>query len=240
MNTDENAPVPSTPSAADRGEAVRAHVERHLGRIDATSASPAAGRGIEILYVAPVASRPYHTLITCGMSRVRMPVPPAVEAPGRIELMMTLVEDWPLTKEMFERPQDDLRHAWPISLLQQLAARPQRENSWLGWGDAIANGDPPQAFVPGARVGRLSWPGSAGYCGVIIAPSLRVAIEFYELGTGPERIGFLSAIPLYLEELQLHRRAGMQKLLGRLRRHDISDVVEPRRRNVARRFFGLL
>jgi len=241
-HTHERNAVDSSPT--DRAE-IRAHIERHIGRIAAVyperrrEQGPGSepGRGdIEIMHVEPVEALPYHTLITAGMSELRMDVPAEVEAPRRLELMMTLPERWPLDARSREQP----RYGWPISLLQELARYPSRRGTWLGWGHTVPNGDPPRAYA--RTVGSIArrWLRSAEFCGVIIAPSLLVPVPFYELGSGPERIGFLSAIPLYREELELQRRAGMEELLSRLLRHDVSDLVLPERRNVARRFFGLL
>lgn len=179
----------------------------------ATDESP-----IDVLHVAPVESRPYHTLVTVGMSSWEMPVPQPGEAPRRLELMMTLQERWRL----------DQTGIWPVRLLQQLGRHPRERQAWLGWGHAIPNGDPPRPYARNTR-----------FSGVILAPSLLVPVAFYELGGDNARTAFYGAIPLYREELELHQRAGMEALLTQLLRHDINDVVIPRRRNVAKRFFGL-
>ncbi len=75
---------------------------------------------------------------------------------------------------------------------------------------------------------------------MIVAPSLLVPVAFYELNIDGERIAFYSAIPLYLEELELHAREGMAALLERLLQNDINDVVYLKRKNVAKKKrFGL-
>lgn len=204
---------------------IRAHVERYIGRIDRVFPGGTASGTADVLHVSPVDSRPYHTLITSGMSTVAMPVPREVDAPHRIELMMTLPEGW--------KPQTDLadvRVHWPTRLLQQLSRLPQEKpDGWLGWGHAIPNGDPPQPLAPHTEL-----------CGVIIAPSLLVPVAFYELNTDGERVAFYSAIPLYREELELHQRQGMAPLLEKLLAKDINDKVYLKRTNVAKKkLFGL-
>jgi hypothetical protein len=170
-----------------------------------------------VLYVQPVNSRPYHTLITAGMSSVAMHVPPDVSAPHRLELMMTLPEGW--------KPEDD----WATRLLQSLSKLPRAREGWLGWGHTVPNGEPAQPLAPHTEL-----------CGVIIAPSLLVPVAFYELDIDGERVAFYSVIPLYREELELHAREGMAVLLERLLHNDINDVVYLKRKNVARRKrFGL-
>lgn len=193
-----------------RLQQIRAHVVRHIGPVEREF--PGAAGTADVLYVRPIDSRPYHTLITAGTSDAAMPVPPDVDAPQRIELMMTLPEGWKFVD-------------WPVHHLQALSRVPREQgDSWLGWGKAIANGDPPQPLAPRTEL-----------CGVIIAPSLLVPIAFYELNLDGERVAFYSAIPLYREELELQAREGMSALFERLVQNDINDVVDLKRRNVAKK-----
>jgi hypothetical protein len=194
---------------------IRSHVERHIGRIDRVFAGDPVQGAADVVHVRPVNSRPYHTLVTAGMSSVAMPVPPEVTAPHRLELMITLPEGW--------NPSDE-SSLWPIRLLQLLSRQPGERGSWLGWGHTVRNGDPPQPLAPNSEL-----------CGVIIAPSLLVPVAFYELDIQGERVAFYSAIPLYREELELHAREGMAALLERLLHKDINDVVYLKRKNVAKK-----
>jgi hypothetical protein len=199
---------------------VRSHVERHIGHIHRVLPGDAAAGTADVLHIRPVNSRPYHTLVTAGMSSVAMPVPPGVDAPPRLELMMTLAEGWKLGADTA-----DERTFWPVRLLQSLSRIPrEKPEGWLGWGHIIPNGDPPQPLAPRTALS-----------GVIIAPSLLVPVAFYELNIDGERVGFYSAIPLYQEELELQAREGMAALLEGLLRKDINDVVDLKRRNVAKK-----
>jgi len=209
-----------------RHQDIRNHIEHHLGSIEQVFQDPDPGQdAIDVLHVAPDAALPYHRLITAGMSAWPMPVPQdRPEAPRRLELMMTLPERWQLDTAS----RDELRHGWPIRWLRTLARHPRIHGVWLRWGDVVPHGDPPQRFAPDTRL-----------CGTILAPSLQVPTAFYELGSGPERIAFYAAIPLYAEEMELQRREGMEAVLSELLEHDIRDVVDPKRRNVMKRFFGL-
>jgi hypothetical protein len=203
---------------------IRSHVERHIGRIGHVFPGDPARETADVLHVKPINSRPYHTLVTAGMSSVAMQAPPDANAPRRIELMMTLPEAWKLS----EASSDERVH-WPIRLLQSLSRWPREHKGWLGWGHTAPNGDPPQPLAPRTAL-----------CGVIVAPSLLVPVTFYELDIDGERVAFYSAIPLYREELELQAREGMAALLGLLLHNDINDVVDIKRRNVARKkLFGL-
>ncbi len=198
---------------------IRSHVERHIGRIDHVFPGDPADGTADVLHVRPVNSRPYHTLVTAGMSNAVMRVPPDVNAPRRLELMMTLAERW-----KFSGDAADERTYWPVRLLQTLSRIPRdARKSWLGWGDTVPNGDPPRPLAPRTAL-----------CGVIIAPSLLVPVAFYELNVDGERVAFYSAVPLYREELELRAREGMAALLERLLHKDINDVVDLKRKNVAR------
>jgi len=202
---------------------IRSHVERYIGRIERAYPGDATTGTADVLHVRPMDSRPYHTLVTAGMSTVAMQVPPAVNAPNRLELMMTLPEGWQLGADT-----TDERTHWPTRLLQSLSRLPREREGWLGWGHTVPNGDPPRPLAPRTALS-----------GVIIAPSLLVPVAFYELNIESERVAFYSAIPLYREELELQQREGMEVLLERLLHRDINDVVELKRRNVAKkRHFG--
>jgi hypothetical protein len=208
-------------SGAFDAAAVRGHIERLVGTI--TEAFP-AGEGIEICHVAPTERRPFHTLITCGMSAHPMEIPvSAANAPRHLELMMTLPKDWKLDRESRTLPNWN----WPIAELTRLAALPAA-GQWLGWGHAIPNGTPAVPYAPDTKL-----------CGVIIAPSLLVKEAFYELQLDRHQVAFFSAIPLYREELAIRERDGMEKLLGKLIDNEINDVVEIGRTNVGKKFFGL-
>lgn len=200
-------------------QAIRAHIERHIGAIDGVVLADTAA-AVAVHHIAPVPSRPYHTLITVGMSSAPMKVPAQVDAPQRVELMMTLPEHWNVHVD-----QEESR--WPAKLLRSLSRFPHERETWLGWGHTVPNGDPPQPLSPHTDL-----------CAVIVAPSLLVPVAFYELDVDGERVAFYSAIPLYKEELALKERDGMEALLSRLLQKDINDVVDPRRRNVAKRFLG--
>ena len=63
--------------------------------------------------------------------------------------------------------------------------------------------------------------------------------DFYELNVGPRRIEFHSAIPLYKEEMALRQEKGMEFLLSSLIDRGHNDLVDPKRKNVAKKFLGL-
>lgn len=203
---------------------IRSHIERHLGPIHQVfNQWQDATLPISVQHVAPADTRPVHTLITLGMSAQAMSVPPDQDAPAFLELMMTLPRTWKLDEEATTRDQ----WSWPIRLLQSLANGAHRGGSWLGWGDIVPNGEPP---VPYAKTTKQ--------CAALIVPSLLVPTEFYELATPTKTIAFFAAVPIYQEEWELSRNEGKQALIERIVDQDVNDVVDPKRKNVARKRFG--
>jgi hypothetical protein len=208
-----------------QASAIAAHIEEHIGSIEtAFPQQDAAGCAVLVHHVLPTIERPVHTLVTSGMSELALPAPDRDEA-TRLELMMTLPRDWKFDPQSLR----DEQWRWPVNQLQYLAGIPADRGSGLAWGDTILNGDPPRPFASNTRL-----------CAVIIAPSLLVPPEFYQLRDDDQTITFYSAIPLYREEVALKHEQGMETILTRLLDHGINDLIDPRRRNVARKkFLGL-
>jgi hypothetical protein len=206
----------SSPTSSSRPQ-IQAHVERHLGPVTRTFREG----DIDILCVDAAFDRPVHMLVTAGMSDAAMNTI-RKDAPSRIELMMTLPEQWKLDGLQSSDPR-----YWPIRLLAGLAALPPQTGRALGWGDTVPNGDPPAPYAKDSKL-----------CGVIVAPSLLVPKEFYALDVADRHIEFYAAIPLYREELDARTGQGMEFLLTRLLEHRVSDLVDVKRRNVMKKRFG--
>lgn len=204
---------------------IRSHIERHLGPIHQVfnqwqdEALP-----ISVQHVAPADSRPVHTLITLGMSGRAMSVPAQQDAPAYLELMMTLPNTWKLDEESSKREE----WSWPIRLLQSLAHGPHASGGWLAWGQIVPNGEPPKPYA-----------GTTKLCAALIVPSLLVPTDFYQLTTPTKTIAFYAVVPIYAEEWALSRKSGTQALLERIVDQDVNDVIDPKRKNVAKKRFGL-
>jgi hypothetical protein len=203
---------------------IRSHIEKHLGPVEHVYRSGAEGAlDLSILHVPPIDSRPVHTLVTSGMSARPMSVTKP-DAPAHLELMVTLPREWQLGPE----PPEDERWAWPLQLLETLARGAHEEGGWLGWGH----------LIPNANAG-LPYAQTTKQCAALIVPSLLVPTDFYELESSEKTIVFYAVVPLYKEEYELGRRQGTDALFTRLIDGDVTDVVEPNRRNVARKRFWL-
>jgi hypothetical protein len=207
-------------------EQISDHIEKHIGKVDSVFHEIISDAvHIDVHHVPPTPERPFHTLVTSGMSDLPMNVPEEADAPRHLELMVTLPENWQVSQEAFE----DECFYWPVRMLKFLARFPHKYNTWLGWGHTIPNGDPPNGYAPNTQL-----------CGAIILPSLHTPADFFTLEIDPKKtIHFFSVVPLYEEEMNLKLRSGSDALLDRFDRHGINDLISLNRKNVAKKRFGL-
>lgn len=209
----------------EHAKQILAHIEKHLEPVTQVLGDETAGAktAIDIAHVTASELRPVHTLITVGFSKVAMPVPRDEEGPARIELMMVLPRTWKLDEASLR----DEQWNWPLEHLRRIARSSIDSSRWLGWGQVLPNGEPPEPLVAGTRL-----------CGFVIVPSLHVPPSFYQLRTRIGDVVFFAAVPLYAEEMQLAREQGSSALFEKLLDHDVRDLVDMKRRNVAKKRFG--
>jgi hypothetical protein len=206
-------------------EEISAHITTHLGPVASVFHELASDTvHIDVHVVLPTEDFPYARLVTSGMSDLPMSVPNA-EVPRHLELLVTLPGDWKLDQASF----DDERWYWPVRLIKQLARFPHKYQTWLGWGHSMPNGDPPEPYAPDTEL-----------CGVVLLPSVTVPDAFDTLRIDADKeIHFLAVVPVYKEEMELKLRKGSNALIERLGEHDLNDIIDPTRVNVARKRFGI-
>ena len=210
------------PPPAELGtEAIVRHIERHLGPVESVFHELVSDAvHLDVHWVRPTAARPFHLLVTSGMSDRPMKVPAELAAPRHIELVATLPEHWVIGSDAF-RNED---WYWPVRELKTLARFPHKYDTWLGEGHTVANDDPPQPLAPETRL-----------CGAILLRAQHVPEAFHELRLGDGRtIRFLAVVPVHDEEMALKTRSGTEALLERFRKAGVTDVIEPARPSVAR------
>lgn len=203
-------------------EAISNHIEQHVGKVDFVYHEILSDLvHIDVHVVKPTEERPFHTLITSGMSDRPMTVPEGAEELRFAELLVSLPPDWPLGEEDFQ----DEKNYWPIRTLKILARLPHEYDTWLGFGPTIPRGDPPEPFADNTQL-----------CGSVILPPIQFPEEFHELVLSEDKtVHFYAVVPLYREELEFKLKHGVEKLLGRFGKHDIGPVLDVRRPNVCRR-----
>jgi hypothetical protein len=207
-------------------EEISDHIERNIGQIETVIHETVSDTiHIDIHHVPPTSERPFHTLISSGMSNLPMKVPGNVDATRHMELMVTLPENWEIGNEQFQNE----NWYWPVRELRFLARFPHKYDTWLGWGHTLPNGDPAEAFSE-----------NCSFIGIIILPSINVPKEFYTLEINKEKlINFFSIVPLYQEEMDFKLQYGTDALLAKFNRFGVSDIINPNRKNVAKKQFGL-
>lgn len=177
-------------------------------------------------WVKPTAERPFHTLVTSGMSDKPMTTPDGVEGCEYAELSICLPEDWKISDEDFE----DESNYWPVRWLKFLARFPHEYNTWLCHGHTIPNGDPAMPFAENTKLNTM-----------VLLPSIVFDEAFQTLELPNKSIDFYTLIPLYTEEVNLKMKKGVEALFNGFDKHKVSDIVQIDRPNSAKRkkFLGL-
>jgi len=116
------------------------HIERALGtkiELFISERQPCHGLTVDVLVVPPTEERPFHVLVTRGLSEMHMNVHPlAKRSPSRIELVVCLPKTWEVSLEAFRKSE---QHFWPVRQLKRHALFPAIHNTFLSLGHTIAN-----------------------------------------------------------------------------------------------------
>jgi Suppressor of fused protein (SUFU) len=226
-HTEAQDAEPVGPELQPAFDAIEAHVERHIGPITGVFHELVSEYvRLDVLRIEATDERPWHTLVTAGMSAKPMTVPDGHEADRFAELVIALPPGWPLDDESWQ----DERHYWPVRLRKQLARLPHMFATHLGEGHTIPNGDPPEPYAPGTKL-----------CCALIAPPLTAPSEFHVLDTPDGPIHFLAVILIYRDEMKLKLDRGFEALFEPFEAAQVSEIVEPDRPSAVRRRkrFGL-
>jgi Suppressor of fused protein (SUFU) len=214
---DELRPPEPVPGGWAGQELIENHVERHVGPIaNVFHELYSEYIHLDVLVVEAREERPWHTLVTSGMSSRPM------EDGTLMELLIGLPPTWPLDREAWQ----DERHYWPVRALKELARLPHMYGFSLGDGHTVPNGDPPEPYGPGTRL-----------CGALIAPPLVTPNEPVE---GAEDTLVRAVYFLYEDEMDLKLKRGFGALADAFDDAEITEVVEPDRPStVKKKRFGL-
>lgn len=204
--------------------AIAAHIEKHVGRPDWVFHEIISEFvHIDVHFVAPTPERNFYTLVTSGMSDRPMKVPEGHEHLRYGEMLICLPPDWKLSQEDFK----DERNYWPVRTLKFLARLPHEYDTMLSFLHTVPNGDPAENF-----------PGT-DFCCSLISLAEQFGEDFWKWQVAPEKeIFFYSIVPIYREEMELKLKKGADALWDALDKEKLTDVVNPRRKNVAKKRFG--
>lgn len=204
-------------------EEISEHIEQHIGPIKMVFHEIASDTvHIDVHHVEPGDDRPFHTLITSGMSDLPMTTP-SPDIPRHLELLVHLPPDWKVSQKDWN---DEIWY-WPIRQLKYLARFPHKLDTFLGYGHSIPNGDPPEPYAKNTKLN----------C-ILVLPPLSTPEEFDQLVIDEHKtIHFMAIVPLYQEETDLKLRKGTDALLEKFSEADITDVLDIGRPNVAKKRF---
>lgn len=202
-------------------EAIEDHIEAHVGKVDTVWHEVISDHvHIDVHVVKPTVDRPYYTLITSGMSDLPMKAPLQAQDYRFAELMMSLPADWPMSQEAWK----DTRHYWPIYWLKVLSRFPHKYDTWLSYGHTMPNGNPSEPVAPNA----------AFEC-MLLGPPMTVSTDFWRLKVSADKtISFFAVFPIYPEEAKLKLKKGADELFTRFEKSKITELLDIRRRNVAK------
>ncbi|WNY26022.1 suppressor of fused domain protein [Methanolapillus millepedarum] len=209
MNAEESFISNENPDRTVLDHLKRFYDEKDIGRIEKTEDL------IHVYVVKANRERPYHLLITAGMSRIQMDVPPGFEDFRFSEVMMLLPEYWPLFADELEKEENN----WPIQVLQTIAKLPVPDGTWVSWGHTVSNKDAPFSRFVSVESSLLVY-------------SITVPEEFVKIELPEKVIHIYSAIPLYPEELEFKIKYGAENLLDKFNRYQIPEILDCDRENV--------
>ncbi|WP_293312296.1 suppressor of fused domain protein [Pedobacter sp. UBA5917] len=171
----------------------------------------------DIYFIKATEDRPFHILLSCGMSALPMTVPDDVASSKFAEVMILLPKEWNLEYESFS----DEGNYWPIRLMKALMLLPHENKTWLGFGHTFGH-EEDEEFSEGV-----------GFSSVMLARSMELSEDFTKIKLDHETaIDIFTLIPLYREELEFKKKNGANDLLERFEKFGIEEIVKVGRKNV--------
>jgi hypothetical protein len=212
-NYKDVAPKAFEPASGDTSiEEISEHIEKYIGKIDMVFHELISDKvHIDVHWVKPTAARPFHTLITTGMSDKPMTTPPGVENSAYAELSICLPENWKISEEDFK----DEKNFWPIRLLKYTARFPHEYDTWLGYGHTMPNGNPAEPFAENTQLNTM-----------LLLPSIVFDKQFHQLDLPGKLIHFYTIIPIYTAETDLKLKKGVEGLFDGFDKHGVNDILD--------------
>jgi Suppressor of fused protein (SUFU) len=201
------------------------HLHQHLGG-EATVFHELLSDTIhlDVLVYAATDERPYHVLVTQGMSALSMTVPEGAEDQRFAELMFVLPRDWVMEGDAA----DEERWYWPMRTLKFVARLPHLHETWIGLGHTIPNGHPAEPYAEGTKL-----------CCVMAGVPLGFGEGFWRCELAPGKtVRLYTLLPLYEDEMQFKLEHGSEALFEKLDERHVEESVDVNRRSVlAKRFW---
>ncbi len=168
----------------------------------------------DVYFVKANEDRPYHILLSCGMSALPMKIPEDIDSSPYAEVMILLPKEWNLEYDSFK----DERNYWPIRLIKEIMILPHPDETWLGFGHTFAH----EEFAE--RI---------GFNSVMLANSMELPDDFTQIELdNDEFVTIFTLIPLYKEELEFKKQNGATALLERFDQFGVEEIVKVGRPNI--------
>lgn len=208
-------------------ELFETHIEKYIGPINMVFHEVLSHLvHIDVYHISPTDDRPFHTLITHGMSDKAMNVPEGLEEFQYTELMCFLPPETDVSENGFK----DFKNYWAVENLKFLARFPHEYNTWLGFGHTIQNGDPIEPFLKETKL-----------CASLIVPPILLHEEFSVFESENNKtIHIYNVFPIYKEEMDFKMKNGAEELLEKFDEYELTDIYDIHRVNTCKKgFFGL-
>lgn len=171
----------------------------------------------DVYFVKANEDRPYHILLSCGMSALPMKIPEDIDSSPYAEVMILLPKEWNLEYDSFK----DERNYWPIRLMKEIMILPHPDETWLGFGHTFAHEDD-EEFAE--RI---------GFNSVMLANSMELPDDYTQIELdNDEFVTIFTLIPLYKEELKFKKQNGATALLERFDQFGVEEIVKVGRPNI--------
>ena len=166
---------------------------------------------IDLTVVPASDDRPYHSVVTTGMSDRPMNAPEGRGNCRYCELLLALPPEWPIKHDQLA----DEKVWWPYRHLKQAARFPHVYDTWLWYGHSLANGEPAEPFAD-----------DVGFCAGILSIPVLCPKEAWSLRVREDKVvHFFSFIPIYETEFRYAWEDGSDALFDRLDDLDLSELV---------------
>ena len=197
------------------------HIEEHVGPISLVQhENVSRAVHIDIHWVSPSDKRPFHTLVTTGLSAKSMASAPGASDIAFAELMICLAPDWPINRVDLKK----WENAWPTYLLRRLAALPHETGGCFKVGDTIPNGSDAKPYADDTE-----------YCCFLIRRPTLFGNMFPTLDFGRGRkIHFFALVPIFFEEMDFILEYGANALEEKFEEINLTEIIKRKRSNVCK------
>jgi hypothetical protein len=171
----------------------------------------------DIFFIKAKEDRPYHILLSCGISALPMTIPEDIESSEFVEIMILLPKEWNLEYESFS----DENNYWSIRIMKEIMILPHEKNTWFGYGHTYGH-EEGEEFADGI-----------GFNSIMLAYSMELSDDFTQIEIENDKaVDIYTLIPLYKEELEFKKKNGASALLERFDKFGIEEIVRVGRKNV--------